>query len=154
MKSLYENNTWELVDKPDDRMVIDNRWVYRVKTNLDGTVDKFKARLVAKGYSQQAGVDYNETFSPVARFDTIRAVLSVAASEKLKLAHFDIKTAFLYGELDEVIYMRQPIGYEDGTDRVCRLNKSLYGLKSQAGAKMLEQEVQRLLGETWTAGKQ
>ena len=129
MKSLCENNTWELVDKPDDRMVIDNRWVYRVKTNLDGTVDKFKARLVAKGYSQQAGVDYNETFSPVARFDTIRAVLSVAASEKLKLAHFDIKTAFLYGELDEVIYMRPPTGYEDGTDRVCRLNKSLYGLK-------------------------
>ena len=129
MKSLAENNTWELVDKPDNRMVIANRWVYRVKTNLDGTVDKFKARLVAKGFSQQAGVDYNETFSPVARFDTIRAVLSVAASEKLNLAHFDVKTAFLYGELDEVIYMRQPTGYEDGTDRVCKLNKSLYGLK-------------------------
>ena len=129
MKSLAENNTWELVDKPDNRMVIDNRWVYRVKTNLDGTVDKFKARLVAKGFSQRAGVDYNETFSPVARFDTIRAVLSVAASEKLNLAHFDVKTAFLYRERDEVIYMRQPTGYEDGTDRVCKLNKSLYGLK-------------------------
>jgi len=129
MMSLVENNTWELVQKPDDRMVIDNRWIYRVKMNVDGTVQKFKARLFAKGYSQQAGVDYNETFSPVARFDTIRDVLSVAASEKLNLAHFDVKTAFLYGKLDEVIYMRQPPGYEDGTDRVCKLIKSLYGLK-------------------------
>jgi len=128
LKSLYENNTWELVVKPDDKIVIDNRWVYKVKKNLDRTIDKFKARFVAKGYSQQAGVDYNET-SPVARFDTIRAVLSAAASEKLKLAHFDVKTAFLCGELDEVIYMRQPTGYEDGTNRMCRLIKSLYGLK-------------------------
>lgn len=129
MKSLAESNTWELVEKPEDRLVVDNRWVYRVKMNLGGTVDKFKARLVAKGFSQQAGVDYTETFSPVARFDTIRAVLSVAASEKLKLAHFDVKTAFLNGELDEVIYMRQPVGYDDGTGRVCKLSKSLYGLK-------------------------
>ena len=129
MASLIENNTWELVEKPDDRMVFDNRWVYGVKMNLIGTVNKFNARLVAQGYSQRAGVDYNETFSPVARFDTIRAVLSVAASEKLNLAHFEVKTAFLYGELDEVIYMRQPAGYDDETNRVCKLNKSLYGLK-------------------------
>jgi hypothetical protein len=129
IESLKMNNTWELIDKPDDRLVIKNRWVYKVKTNVDGCIEKFKARLVAKGYSQKAGIDYNETFSPVARFDTIRVVLSVAASKKLKLATFDIKTAFLYGELDEEIYMSQPPGYEDGTDRVCKLNKSLYGLK-------------------------
>ena len=71
---------------------------------------------MAKGYSQKAGIDYNETFSPVARFDTIRAVLSVAASEKLKLMTFDIKTAFLYGKLNEIVYMKQPPGYEDGTN--------------------------------------
>jgi hypothetical protein len=90
---------------------------------------KFKARLVAKGYSQKADIDYTETFSPVIRFDTIRVMLSVAAKEKLHLAQFDIKTAFLYGELEETIYMRQPEGFEDGTARVCKLNKSLYGLK-------------------------
>ena len=71
---------------------------------------------MAKGYSQKAGIDYNETFSPVARFDTIRAVLSVAASEKLKLMTFDVKTAFLYGKLNEIVYMKQPPGYEDGTN--------------------------------------
>jgi len=129
IKSLDENNTWELVDKPHDKMVINNWWVYRVKMNLDGTVDEVKARLVAKGYLQQAGVDHDEIFSPVARFDTICSVLGVAASEKLHLAQFDVKTAFLYGELDEVIYMRQPAGYEDGTDQLCKLNRSLYGLK-------------------------
>ena len=129
IKSLATNDTWELVDKPDDRLVVDNRWIYKVKTKVDGSVDKFKARLVAKGYSQKAGIDYNETFSPVARFDTIRAVLSVPVSEKLKLMTFDVKTAFLYGTLDEIIYMKQPQGYEDGTDRVCKLTKSLYGLK-------------------------
>lgn len=129
MQSLAENNTWELVEKPQGRKIVRNKWVYRVKTDLNGDVDKFKARLVAKGYSQEAGVDYTETFSPVARFDTIRAMLSVAASEKMELAHFDVKTAFLYGELDEEIFMHQPEGHEDGTSRVCKLKKSLYGLK-------------------------
>lgn len=129
MKSLADNNTWELVSIPEGRKVIDNRWVYRVKLTTDGAVDKFKARLVARGFTQEAGIDFTETYSLVARFDTIRVVLSVAASEKLSLAHFDVKTAFLYGDLDEVIYMKQPTGYEDGTNRVCMLKKSLYGLK-------------------------
>lgn len=129
MNSLMENDTWDLVEKPADRSVIDNRWVYRVKLNLDGSVNKFKARLVAKGYSQRAGTDYDETFSPVARFDTIRAVLSVAASHQMKLGQFDVKTAFLYGDLEESIFMKQPPGYDDGTDKVCRLKRSLYGLK-------------------------
>ncbi len=129
MRSLAANNTWELVERPEGRKVIDNRWVYKVKLNSDGSVDKFKARLVARGFTQEAGVDFNETYSPVARFDTIRAVLSVAASERLRLAQFDIKTAFLYGDLEEVVYMKQPAGYEDGTQTVCKLNRSLYGLK-------------------------
>jgi hypothetical protein len=129
MTSLLHNNTWELVEKPVDRAVIKNRWVFKVKTKVDGSVDRFKARLVAKGYSQTAGIDYTETFSPVARFDSIRAVLSVAAAEKLNLHQFDVKTAFLYGTIDELIYMQQPEGFEDGTDRVCMLKKSLYGLK-------------------------
>lgn len=89
MTSLLHNNTWELVEKPVDRAVIKNRWVFKVKTKVDGSVDRFKARLVAKGYSQTAGIDYTETFSPVARFDSIRAVLSVAAAEKLNLHQFE-----------------------------------------------------------------
>ena len=129
MSSLVENKIWQLVEKPKGRKIVDNRWVYKVKLNTNGCVDKFKARFVTKGFSQEAGVDFNQTYSPVARFDTNRAVLSVAASEKLNLVQFDVKTAFLYGELDEVIYMKQPAGYEDGTDRVCKLSRSLYGLK-------------------------
>ena len=129
MESLAENQTWELVDLPAGRKVIDNRWVLRVKVKPDGSIDKHKARLVAKGYSQKPGIDYDETFSPVARYDTIRTVLSVAACEGMKLAQFDVKTAFLYGELDEEIYMKQPEGYSDGSNKVWRLLKSLYGLK-------------------------
>jgi hypothetical protein len=103
--------------------------------NADGSVDKFKVGLAAKGHSQKVGIDYNETFSPVARSDTIRTVLSVAANEKLKLVTFNVKTAFLYGKLDEVIYMKQPPGYEDGIDRVCKLNRSLW---SQAVTTLLQ----------------
>ncbi len=129
MTSLNVNNTWELVDRQEEKKVIDCRWVYKVKQNADGSAGKFKARLVARGFTQEPNVDYTETYSPVARFDTIRTMLSVASSEKLSLAQFDVKTAFLYGDLEEVIYMKQPTGYDDGTGRVCKLNRSLYGLK-------------------------
>jgi transposase InsO family protein len=129
MKALQENETWELVDLPQGKRAISNKWVYKVKTNADGSIDKFKARLVIKGYSQQRGIDYDETFSPVARKSTIRTLLSVAANEGMKLAQIDVSTAFLYGDLKETIYMQQPEGHCDGSGRVCRLKKSLYGLK-------------------------
>ena len=128
MNSLRENQTWILVDAPSGRKVINCRWVFAKKINPDGT-DRFKARLVVKGFCQREGIDYVETFSPVARFDTIRFVLSVAACEKLKLGQFDVKTAFLNGKLKEEIYMKQPEGFNDGTSRVCKLLRSLYGLK-------------------------
>lgn len=129
MSSLTENNTWELVNPPKRKRIVQNRWVLRIKSTADDTQGKFKARLVAKGYTQKAGIDYDETFSPVARYDTVRAVLSVSAAENLKLLQFDIKTAFLNGELSEEVYMRQPEGYSDKTGRVCKLKRSLYGLK-------------------------
>lgn len=127
--ALIENQTWELVEAPKDQKVIDNRWVFKVKQNPDGTIERYKARLVVRGFTQQYGVDYEETFSPVARYTSIRLILSLAAINKMKLKQFDVKTAFLYGELKENVYMKQPVGYEDGSERVCKLKKSLYGLK-------------------------
>lgn len=129
IKSLQENQTWELSTLPKENKAIPCKWVYRVKTNADGSIEKFKARLVIKGFSQRKGIDYNQTFSPVARMGTIRSFLSIAASEQLHLTQFDVSTAFLYGELEESIYMKQPEGYEDDTERVCKLKRSLYGLK-------------------------
>ena len=129
MKALRENRTWVLEDLPPGKKAIPCRWVYKVKTCADGSVDKYKARLVIKGFSQKKGVDYDQTFSPVAKMSTIRTLLSVAAKKKMKLAQIDVSTAFLYGDLEEVIYMKQPKGYDDGSGKVCRLIKSLYGLK-------------------------
>lgn len=128
IQSHYENNTWELVQKPAGIKLLDGRWVYRTKIDVNGS-PRFKARFVVKGYAQTQGIDYDETYSPVARYDTVRAVLAVAAADHLKLQQFDIKTAFLYGELQEEVYVKQPEGFEDNTDRVCRLKKSVYGLK-------------------------
>ncbi|GFV80257.1 retrovirus-related Pol polyprotein from transposon TNT 1-94 [Trichonephila clavipes] len=129
LESLSSNNTWVLANLPSDRKVIGNRWVFKVKQNADGTVQRFKARLVAKGFSQKFGVDFSETFSPVVRWDTIRTVLSIAAARKLKLGQFDVKTAFLYGDLSEDIYMAQPEGFSDSSGQVCKILKSIYGLK-------------------------
>ncbi|GFY76314.1 retrovirus-related Pol polyprotein from transposon TNT 1-94 [Trichonephila inaurata madagascariensis] len=129
LESVSSYNTWVLVNLPSDRKAIGNRWVFKVKQNADGTVQRFKARLVAKGYSQKFGVDFSETCSPVVRWDTIRTVLSIAAARKLKLGQFDVKTAFLYGDLSEDIYMAQPEGFSDSSGQVCKLLKSLYGLK-------------------------
>lgn len=127
--SLKENSTWSLVELPAGRKAISNHWIYCVKRNAEGEISRYKARLVVRGFSQREGIDFNETFSPVARFDTIRTVLSIAANERLELAQFDVKTAFLNGVIEENIYMDQPEGFEDDTDRVCKLHRSLYGLK-------------------------
>ena len=129
MSSLIKNQTWELTDLPNDAKVIPCKWVFKLKMNPDGSVEKYKARLVAKGFNQRKGVDYNQTFSPVARLCTIRSVLSIAASKRMFLKQFDVSTAFLYGELNESVYVQQPEGYNNGSSKVCKLMKSLYGLK-------------------------
>lgn len=129
MDALIKNQTWELVSPPDDRKVIDNKWVYKIKGSSTNEPDLFKARLVVRGFSQVKGLDYEETFSPVARFSSIRTVFSLAAHKSYKIKNFDIKTAFLNGTLKENIFMKQPKGFEDGTGRVCKLQRSLYGLK-------------------------
>lgn len=126
--SLLKNNTWTLCDLPTNRKEIQCKWVFKVKRNFDGTVDKYKARLCAKGFSQKKGFDYNETYAPVAKITTFRVLMAVACHENLFVHQIYVNCAFLNGFLDEEIYMAQPEGYEIGS-KVCKLNKSLYGLK-------------------------
>lgn len=106
--------------------------MYKLKTTTDGKNIRYKARLVVKGFTQQEGIDYTETFSPVVKFASIRAILAISVARNMNLMQFDVKTAFLHGDLTDVIYMKQPEGFNDKTDRVCRLLKSLYGLKQFA----------------------
>ncbi|GAB9477791.1 Integrase catalytic core protein, partial [Globisporangium polare] len=130
-ESLCKNETWELVSLPRGRKAISSKWVFKVKENQDGEIERYKARLVAKGFLQKYGVDFEETFAPVAKFTSIRIILSIAAQYKLVLHQMDVKTAFLNGLLDEEIYMQQPVGFVDpkNPDRVCKLKRALYGLK-------------------------
>lgn len=131
MKSLYENNTFELVKLPKGKRALKNRWVYRVKHEDHTSQPRYKARLVVKGFSQKKGIDFDEIFSPVVKMSSIRVVLGLAASLDLEVEQMDVKTAFLHGDLDKEIYMEQPEGFEvTGKENyVCKLNKSLYGLK-------------------------
>eukprot|EP00253_Pinus_taeda_P034587 PITA_34587 len=129
-RSLLANDTWDLVPLPKGCKLVRCKWVYRTKYGPDGKVDKHKARLVAKGFSQVEGIDYTETFSPVAKMNSVRLVLSLAASFKWEVHQMDVKSAFLHGDLHEGIYMEQPIGFiQTDYSLVCRLKKSLYGLK-------------------------
>ena len=113
--SLNENETWTLEYFPAGMKAIPCKWVYKIKQNPDGSVDRFKAMLVIKGCSQCRGLDYGQTFSLVVRANSVRAVTSIAASQKTVLTQFDVSTAFLYGELEEEIYMEQPEGFSDGS---------------------------------------
>jgi transposase InsO family protein len=136
LDSIHRTGTWTLTDLPKGRQPIGCKWVYKIKRKADGSVDRYKARLVAKGFSQKEGVDYKETFAPVAKFTSIRLLLALAAREDYEIHQMDVKTAFLHGDLDVDIYMRQPEGFvEPGKERlVCHLKKSLYGLKQASRA--------------------
>ena len=132
MQSLQKNQTWKLASLPKGKKAIGCKWVYAMK---DGFPDKnnirYKAGLVAKGYAQMEGVDYNEVFSPVVKYSSIRILLALVAQLDLELAQMDVKTPFLYGDLDEKIYTYQPDGFKvAGKEKmICRLEKLLYGLK-------------------------
>ena len=106
--SLQKNKTWDIVSLPQGRKIVQCKWIYKTKLEVDGSTTKYKAQLVAKGYSQVHGLDYNETFSHVARIDSIRLVLAIAASKKREVHHMDVKSAFLHGDLEEEIYKRHP----------------------------------------------
>ena len=146
MNSLKKNNTWTLTELPDGRQPVGCKWVYKIKYDKDGHINKYKARLVAKGFTQKYGIDYDETFAPVARFSSIRALLAMGAQFDLEIHQMDVKTAFFNGDIDTEIFMKQPDGYQEkGKEHlVCRLNKSIYGLK-QAGRAWYEKINHELL---------
>lgn len=131
MDSMYFNLVWELVDLPDGVYPIGCKWIFKKKRDADGKVQTYKARLVAKGYSQREGIDYDETFSPVAKIKSIRILLAIAAYYNFDIWQMVVKTAFLNGELEGDVYMTQPEGFvsKERPNAVCKLKKSIYGLK-------------------------
>ena len=131
LNSLAQNDVWDLVPLPPGKKTVGSKWVFKKKTGADGKVEHFKARLVAQVFTQRYGDDYDETFCPVVRFESLRAVLALAVKNGLKLHQVDVTTAFLNGSLEEEVYMKQPEGFiEPGSENlVCRLKKSIYGLK-------------------------
>jgi hypothetical protein len=129
--ALLANHTWDLVPRPPGTNVATGKWLFRHKLTSNGSLDRYKARWVLWGFTQRPGVDYNETFSPVVKFTTIRVVLSLALSQNWVTHQLDDKNAFLHGTLTETVYCSQPTGFIDAAnpDLVCRLNHSLYDLK-------------------------
>ena len=129
--AIERNETWELTELPPKKQVIGVKWVYKTKCNAEGKIDRHKARLVVKGYKQQYGRDYDETYAPVTRMETVHAVIAIAAQDKWKVYQMDVKSTFLNGVLKEDVYVEQPPGYEvvGEENKVYKLKRALYGLK-------------------------
>jgi hypothetical protein len=130
-QSIIKNDVWEVVPKPKNKDVVSSKRIYKIKHTADGSIEKHKARFVVRGFSQKEGIDYEETFAPVARYTSIRTIIALAAQTKWKLHQMDVKTTFLNGVIEEEVYIEQPQGFEveDRKIYVCRLKKALYGLK-------------------------
>ncbi|CAI5528667.1 unnamed protein product [Closterium sp. Naga37s-1] len=129
LKSIEENDTFELVELPEGRTAITSKWLFKIKSDADGKIERYKSRLVAKGYQQKEKVDFKELFAPVVKPTTLRTLFAGAAIKGWAVKQMDIVTAFLNGILEEEIFMAQPEGFDDGSGRVWKLKKALYGLK-------------------------
>jgi hypothetical protein len=129
--ALTLNQTWTLVPSPPGANIVSGKWIFRHKFNSDGSLSRHKARWVVRGFSQQPGIDFDETFSPVVKPATIRIVLSLSLTNNWPIHQLDVKNAFLHGHLNEVVYSQQPSGFIDPQHptHVCRLLKSLYALQ-------------------------
>ncbi|GJZ30148.1 zinc finger, CCHC-type containing protein [Tanacetum coccineum] len=147
MQSMKDNEVWDLVDLPPNGKTIGSKWLFKKKTDMDGAVHTYKARLVAKGYTQTPGIDYEETFSPVADIRAIRILIAIAAYYDYEIWQMDVKTAFLNGYLSEEVYMEQPKGFVNPKypKRVCKLKRSIYGLKqaSRQWNKRFDDEIKK-----------
>ncbi|RVX08747.1 Retrovirus-related Pol polyprotein from transposon RE1 [Vitis vinifera] len=136
--ALEDNHTWKLVDLPQGKKVVGCKWVFAVKVNPDGSVVRLKARLVARGYAQTYGVDYSDTFSPVAKLNSVRLFISIAASQQWMIHQLDIKNAFLHGDLEEEVYLEQPPGFvAQGEYGKSEKDHSVFYKKSAAGIILL-----------------
>ncbi|GKA26604.1 retrotransposon protein, putative, ty1-copia subclass [Tanacetum coccineum] len=147
MQSMKDNEVWELVDLPPNGKTVGHKWLFKKKTDMDGAVHTYKARLVAKGFTQTLGIDYEETFSPVADIRAIRILIAIAAFYDYEIWQIDVKTAFLNGYLNEEVYMEQPEGFvsQKYPNRVCKLKRSIYGLKqaSRQWNKRFDDEIKK-----------
>jgi hypothetical protein len=133
--ALLANQTWDLVSRPPDSNVVTGKWIWTHKRRADGILERYKARWVLRGFTQHPGVDYDETFSLVVKSATVRTVLLLALARSWPVHQLDVKNAFLHDLLTETVYYSQPAGFVDSSrpDMVCRLNRSLYGLKRPPG---------------------
>ena len=127
--ALSKNHTWDLVTLPPGKSVIICKWIYKIKTHSDGSIERYKTRLVTKGFTQEYGIDYEETFAPVTYISFVRALLAVATASKWELFQMDVKNAFLNGDLSEEVYMQPPPGLYVDSNKVCHFRRALYGLK-------------------------
>lgn len=145
LEALERNGTWEITKLPPGCKAIMSRWVYKIKHKADGGIDRYKARLVAKVYHQVEGKDYTESFSPVAKPVTVRILLAIATTKQWKVHQVDINNAYLHGTLNEEVFMTPPQGYnKTKPGEVCRLIRSLYGLKQ--GGRQWNQELSESKG--------
>jgi hypothetical protein len=130
-QSIISNDVWEIVPRPKSKDVVSSKWLYKIKHDVDGSIEKYKARFIAHGFSQKEDIDYEETFPPVARYTSIITIIALATKMKWKLHQMDVKTTFLNGVIEEAVYIEQPQGFEveDKKTHVCRLKKAMYGSK-------------------------
>ena len=128
MQSMQDQKVWKIANLPANRKPVGSRWVYKVKLDSSGQIDQFKARLVAQGFFQQPGIDFEEVFAPVVRYDSLRLILALVVYNYWIAEQLDIKAAFLYSFLDKEIYMQLLQGYQN-EGKYYRLLKSIYGLK-------------------------
>jgi hypothetical protein len=144
LNTLKEHGTWELVDRPQNPRVLPSKVVPKIKRCPDVTIDRYKARLVALGCLQRQS-DYDETFSPIVDFSTVRSALTLDVYDKDHVHHIDVTGAFLYGHLSKPLYMTLPKGFVDGSRKICTLKKSIYGLKH--AKRIWHQYLRELLSE-------